>query len=183
MHRLAAYCTYKGLAAVRMSVANSWHNFPASSPFSQKMWPLGNKFSFGLWYVSISSPIEKCFKKSQKIPAYRKSKYPYEMFDPKLTLFVQKIRAGFFEQSMEARNRVGIGLSYSTQAGGINSLEFFPPYLFLHTRLKIRAQAAGLSGCFNFNSPLFVFCSRSFSQLGTVTKMRTAARNFSSTYR
>ncbi len=51
--------------------------------------------------------------------------------------------AGIFKQSMGARNRIGIGLSYrphqATQAGGIVSLE---SSLGLLTSLKIRAQAS-----------------------------------------
>ncbi len=49
-------------------------------------------------------------------------------------------RAGIFKQSIGARNRVGIGLSYRPArlvAGGIHSLESIPG---LHKRLKIRAQ-------------------------------------------
>ncbi len=50
-------------------------------------------------------------------------------------------RAGIFKESVGARNRGGIGLSYRparpTLAGGIHSLESIPG---LHKRLKIRAQ-------------------------------------------
>jgi hypothetical protein len=51
-------------------------------------------------------------------------------------------RAGILKQSMGARNRVGIGLSYRParlqKAGGIDSLESI---LLLHKRLKIPAQS------------------------------------------
>ncbi len=50
--------------------------------------------------------------------------------------------AGIFKQSMEARNRGGIVLSYwpaTLQAGGIHSLESIPGF---HKRLKIRARNA-----------------------------------------
>ncbi len=53
--------------------------------------------------------------------------------------------AGIFKQSMGARNRLGIGLSYTarqaTQPGGIGFLESI---IWLLKRLKIRAQAKGI---------------------------------------